>query len=251
MKIRIEQSLNGIFEYDPAKLVIQPQALSVCGAPGEACRGGFRIEGSDGKKVKGFIYSSSPRVICEPVEFQGIQNDIHYQVDLSGFGAGETECGTITVCSDLGEYTVPFEIMVEQQAKTGEPLPVAGIAEFVRLAESDFAKAYRVFSMPEFREMLKAEARGLLGLYDGLMQGAQGYPVLEEFLVGAGFKDKVEISVIRNEPIGRLGEQEAHDSKQEPEGQDVLDWGALTEPVRETITLARSTWGFQIGRAHV
>lgn len=224
MKRRIEQSLNGIFEYDPAKLVLQPQAITVHVVPGEISRGSFRIESSDGKKVKGFIYSSGPRVICEPVEFQGLQNDIHYQVDCSGFAAGAEECGSITVCSDLGEYTVPFSIKVKDPAEGTEAIPVADAQELAHLAESDFQKACRIFVSPGFRNILKDKEPYLLGLYDGLGSNDSDCQRLEEFLTGAGLKQNVEISV----------------------PQTVLEWKDLSEPVRETLTITRNTWGFGV-----
>lgn len=223
MKRRIEQALNGIFEYEPARLILQPQTICIHGMPGTVERGSFRIESSDGKKVKGFIYSSSPRVICDPVEFQGIGNDIHYQVDCSGFEAGEEETGSITVCSDLGEYTVPFVIRVTENEPGDEAeIPVEDVAGLARLAKEDFVRASHVYALPGFRRMLEEKDASLLCLYDGLGKSGSDLERLEEFLIGAGQKERVEISVSENEQ----------------------SWEGLTEPVRETVTIGRSTWGF-------
>ena len=104
LKRRIEQLLNGIFEYDCPKLAIMPEQLTITAQPDTAVRGSFRLESEDHRKIKGFLYTSSPRMICEPVEFQGLSNEIHYQVDTSGLAAGTQMNGVITVCSDLGEY---------------------------------------------------------------------------------------------------------------------------------------------------
>ena len=93
LKRRIEQLLNGIFEYAPSKLLIEPEKLEIQAQPGAVVCGSFRISAADHCKVKGFLYTSGPRMICEPAEFQGTENDIRYQIDCSGFGDGVTEQG--------------------------------------------------------------------------------------------------------------------------------------------------------------
>ena len=91
LKRKIEHLLNGKFEYSAPPLVILPEEVTVKVEPGEVMRGTLWIESPDGKKVRGFLYSSNPRMICEPNEFQGIKNEIHYQVDGNGFPEEEEE----------------------------------------------------------------------------------------------------------------------------------------------------------------
>lgn len=223
VKRRIEQLLNGIFEYEPEKLVLLPEELTINAKPGEVVHGSFHIERKDGKKVRGFLYSSSPRMTCSPVEFQGIVNEIHYQVDCSGYEDGAADQGTITVCSELGEYTLPFSICARQRKPEKEELPFSDSAQFVQLARSDFQKAYRYFLTKEFREMLEKESEQLLALYDGLGASDFSYQSMEEFLSASGLKDALVFSLEKEE----------------------LSWKNLTEPVRETIVVSKNTWGFQ------
>ncbi len=222
MKRRIEQLLNGIFEYSRPELIIRPQEITILAKPGTAVCGSFRLESADHRKIRGFLYTSSPRVICEPVEFQGLSNEIHYQADCSGFEAGTQEEGVITVCSDLGEYGIPYRIQVREQ-EHGEAGPeITDMDEFVRMARQDFEHAYRVFISPAFGRFIRDKEAALRGLYDGLTSGTNGLQSLEEFLVSAGKKRPVEISVEKTS----------------------YDWKELTEPVRETLRLTKSTWGF-------
>lgn len=222
MKRRIEQLLNGIFEYDRAKLLIEPQKIVVTAVPGSVVHGSFRIDAADHCKVKGFLYTSSPRVLCEPIEFQGLENDIHYQIDCSGFQAGMEEHGTITVCSDLGEYVLPYEITVET-SEDRNTLPVAdSVKRLAYLAQEDYQNAYRVFTSAGFRSMLKKNEPHFAGLYDCLKVKEHGYEEFEEFLVGTGSKAAVEISV----------------------EQDSFCWENLSGPVRETIRITKNTWGY-------
>ena len=108
MKKRIEQLLNGKFEYEVPKLLMAPEELEVKVAHGKAVRGTFALAGRDGRKIRGFIYSSNPRMRCEPIEFQGVRAEIHYQADGNGFPEGGREQGFFTICSDIGEYRLPY-----------------------------------------------------------------------------------------------------------------------------------------------
>ena len=223
VKKRIEQLLNGIFEYEPAKLTILPGKIEVECEPDAVVHGSFRIEGADGRKVRGFLYSPSPRIICNPSEFQGITNDIHYQIDCSGLREGMEESGVLTICSDHGEETIPYSFRIAGQEQEAVTASVNSLAELADLARDNFQKAYRVFLSAPFRQFLKDQEPLWLGLYDSFGIPSYQYQSLEEFLVDTGQKDAIELSV----------------------SADKLERENLTEPVRETIQIVRSTWGFQ------
>ena len=69
MKRRIEQLLNGIFEYKAPTMIISIDEIRVLVKKGESFRGSFEISNPEEKKMKGFIYSSSARVAYEPSDF--------------------------------------------------------------------------------------------------------------------------------------------------------------------------------------
>ena len=223
MKRKIEQLLNGKFEYSAPPLVVLPKEVTVKVEPGEVMRGTLWIESPDGKKVRGFLYSSNPRMICEPTEFQGIKNEIHYQVDGNGF-PDEEEHGVFTVCSDRGEYAVHYTLTRQKKWQDETvALPFAHPQDLAALAEQDFARAYRIFIGRGYRDMLRAQDEELLALYDALAVPDFSYQTMEEFLTGAGYKQPVKISVDR-ESI-------------------VLD--DMRETIGEKLQITRSQWGFQ------
>ncbi len=222
MKKRIEQLLNGIFEYEQAGMIISPEEISVTVVPGAVVRGSFRLEADNGKRVRGFLYTSSPRVVCEPVEFQGISNEIHYQIDCSGYENGMQDQGHITICSDLGEYAVPFTVTVEEKLQEEKELPFDSLESFAELCQEDYQKAYRFFLSESFVSMLRKENEKAYSLYQGLGK-ERSYETLEEFLTGMEYKEPVTFSV-------------EHTS---------MEWKGLSEPVRETIAVTKSTWGFE------
>lgn len=224
MKKRIEQLLNGKFEYETASLVMLPEELNVWVVPGEVTRGSLWIESSDGKKVKGFLYSSNPRMICEPAEFQGIRNEIHYQVDGNGFPKDGEEGGYFTVCSELGEYKLPFTLRQKEQAKQeAAAFPFEKPEEIVPFAQQNFVQGYRCFIGSGYRALLAKRAPELLDLYDGLAVPSVSYRTFEEFLTGAGYKEPIELTVDRQE----------------------LMLTEVSEPVGEKIQITKNTWGFQ------
>lgn len=224
LKRKIEQLLNGKFEYSAPPLVLLPEEVTVKVEPGEVMRGTLWIESPDGKKVRGFLYSSNPRMICEPTEFQGIKNEIHYQVDGNGFPDQEEEHGVFTVCSDRGEYTIPYTLTGQKKQRTeAETLPFAHPQELLTLAEQDFAGAYRIFISKSYRDMLHAQEPELAVLYDALAVPDFSYQTMEEFLTGAGYKEPVRISVDQKSLI--------------------LD--DMRETIGEKLQITRSQWGFQ------
>lgn len=223
MKRRIEQLTNGIFEYEPAPLLISEERITIHAVPDAVAHGSFFVKSAQEKKIQGFIYSSSPRVLCEPTQFHGVENEIFYQIDCSGLTDGMRDQGVIVISSELGEYTIPYEVTVREQKKEESVLPFATLDEFAELARQDLEKAYRLFAAAGFRRFLKNAEPQLLGLYDGLNQAGVSPVSMEEFLVGAGKKDSLVLAVSQTEY--RRGE--------------------LREPVQETLRITKNTWGYQ------
>lgn len=223
MKRRIEQLINGIFEYEPDRLEISQKEIRVHAAPDAVVHGSFQVRSSGDKKVQGVVYVSSPRVLCEPAQFQGIENVIQYQIDCSGLTEGMKEEGKIVLSSELGEYEIPFAISMEDGEKEKESLDFQSLDGFAALAREDFQRAYKSFASPAFRQFLKEREPGALALYDGLAFPGLRSESLEEFLTGTGQKPALEIAVDRDSCL--LEE--------------------LSEPVRETLQITKNTWGFQ------
>ncbi len=223
MKRRIEQLLNGIFEYETPGLRIEPEKLVIHAKPGDAAGGSFRVTAEDHRKVKGFLYTSSPRMLCEPVDFQGIENDIRYQIDCSGFGEGEQEQGTITLCTDLGEYALPYELVIGAASQDAETAKIGTAKELARAAREDYEKAYRVFVTDAFAERLAKNEPQFAALCEGLRAQGDGYAQLEEFLVGTGCKEPVELSAER----------------------DSFAWDELSAPTMQTVRITKNSWGYQ------
>lgn len=190
--------------------------------PGGHARGSFRLSAASGEKIRGFLYSSSPRILLDPAEFQGVDTEIRYQVDASGMTGGMNESGAISVCSELGEYMIPFRITVTEEEGREEELPADSARSLAELACEDYQKAYRCFITKEFKQKLAKNDPEFTALYEAIEKVSFSYQSMEEFLNGAGLKQPVEISADVSK-VNRSG---------------------LTEPVMEAVRLTRNGWGF-------
>ena len=106
MRRRLEQLLNESFEYDPPRLRVEPAALEGSAQEGEILRGSVLVSHPEGKRCKGFVYSSNVRVLPQPADFYSPKSEIRYQVDLTGLAPGRKVEGALTICSELGEVSV-------------------------------------------------------------------------------------------------------------------------------------------------
>lgn len=226
MKKRIEQLLNSKFEYEVQPLRLSEERISLEAGEGELLRGSFTASHPQGKKVKGFLYSSNPRVTFEPSEFYSGENKILYQIDTNGLQPGEETCGQFTLCTDLGEYQLPYEIHIRNEGHgkgdAQEKPSLSGTADLAKLAKTDFQAAYPVFISPEFEESLRGREPENQILYEALKRQTFSYQSLEEFLIGSGHKEPVEITLAQSE--ARFSE--------------------LDQSVRETIGIHKEGWGF-------
>ncbi len=222
MKRRIEQLLNGIFEYETPKMEISTEQIKALVKKGENVRGSFQIENPSQKKMKGFLYAKSQRAGFEPTAFSAISERIAYEIDTSGLKEGEKLEGEFTICSNIGEYRIPYQVEIRKPKVQAYDEELHTIQEFAMLAQKDFQKAYMLFVGEGFRSFLKEEAPEFLLLYDGLKRQSVNYETLEEFLKAAGLKEPVHISVDKKEAF----------------------YGGITQTIQEEIVLTKDTWGF-------
>lgn len=222
MKRRIEQLLNGIFEYESPKLSVCPERIDASVRRGESVKGSISVENPDQKKVKGFLYAESPRVGFEPAAFSAIKERVVYEIDTTGLSEGETLEGSFTVSSGLGEVNIPYCVRVYGPEYAAEQGTFQSLEEFAAMAQKDFQKAYVFFASNDFKKFLAKAAPEHVLLYNGLIGRALSYQSLEEFLTETGFKEPISIQA---------------DPKE-------ITYGVLTQTVQENIVLTKNTWGF-------
>ncbi len=222
LRKRIEQLLNGKFEYSAPGLVMKPDTLTLHMKPGERIQGSFFLSADSGVRFRGFLFSSNPRMQFEPAEFVGITNEIRYQADANGMSSGMEEKGVFTICSELGEHTLPYSILVEEETRKEEENDVPDVEGLAALAGQDFQKAYRCFISEKFGKLLEKDWPRLYSMYEAIRKSSFNYQSFEEFLNGAGVKEPVEISV---------------------DADQIVHYG-VKETAQESFRITRHGWGF-------
>ena len=223
MKRRIEQLLNGKFEYEMKPLKLSTESITSDIAEGEALTGSFQMSAEDGRRARGILFSSSPRVTYMPREFYSSTVSVSYQVDSTGLNCGDEIEGVFTVCSEQGERTIPYKFTVTEEVRTEKECPVASLKELTELAQQDREKAVTVFSAGPFVSWLKKTDNSKLLLYRTLQENNSRESALEEFLIGCGQKRPVALAI--------------NETRVKVEGQG--------KSVMQSFTLRRSTWGYQ------
>lgn len=222
MKRRIEQLLNGIYEYEAPEMLLPREKINLVLKKGERFRGSFMLSNSAEKKMKGFIYSTSARVAYEPTDFLGVETKVIYEVDTKGMQEGDELEGEFTICSNIGEYKIPYRVEIEKAVVRTSTSEIRDMEDFTKLASADFQKAYVLFLSPEFEKMLKNSAPDYLTLYEGIINQPRSYSCMEEFLIGCGKKTPVRLSMEKSRAV----------------------FEGISADFQEKIELTRDGWGF-------
>lgn len=222
MKKRINDLLNGRFEYKPEKFEVSEEKIEGSVPYGENFRGKFSIKAHDGKSIQGFLYSTNVRAGFSPAMFFSGRETFSYEIDTKGMRPGTAVEGAFILCTALGEYQVPYCIAVREERKINEAVQELTPEAFAKLARSDFGQAYVLFVSREFPAILETWGASYCALYEGLRGQAVSYHSLEQFLVGSGLKEPVRFK---------------------PETDHVY-LHDVEENTREELILTKSTWGF-------
>ena len=116
-----------------------------------------------------------------------------------GNEAGESFEGWLCFTTSIGEYKLPFTVQVQTEEVKSAGRKVSSLEEFLHIAKEDFHEAYRIFTERHFSLILSDQSEKIRSLYAGMSQQPVTYQHLEEFLIAAGAKEKVTLSLNREE----------------------------------------------------
>lgn len=194
MRRRMEQLINGRFEYEVPKLILSDEKIDITTKVGENYRGQLHIGTEEDIKIKGVVTVTNARIILGVDKYSGTSVQIPYGVDVTGMMAGENCRGFINLDTSIGEYRIPVFVRVEEapvQTSFGE---IKSLEDFTALAKSDLREAFRLFTGSSFERLLAKAAPEQITLYRGMSENPVTYQHLEEFLVGARCKEPIRIS---------------------------------------------------------
>ena len=84
MKTRMEQLINGRFEYEVPGLELSADHISLSAVPEEKVRGELQFAARDGRKIKGMAYSTHRRFLLGKEKFSGEKIILPYGIDTKG-----------------------------------------------------------------------------------------------------------------------------------------------------------------------
>lgn len=221
MKARMEQLINGRFEYEVPGLLLSQEKLAFSVTPEEKFKGELQFAAEDKRRIKGMAYSSHRRLLLGKERFSGEQPVLPYGVDAKGLKSGDRIEGEIVLSTSIGEYRVPFSIEVKTPEVRTSQGAVRTLEDFVKLAREDFREAYQLFVEPSFTRLLAGREELLPG-YRAMVKTPAPYQNLEEFLISGGLKEPVTLSLERED----------------------LELYEVQSSLKDTLRIRRSGWGF-------
>ena len=189
--------INGKFEYKVPKLLLSVDKIQVKTLCGKNCQREIYLGTEENQKVQGYVSSSHRRLIPEVSQFSGTTVRISCGIDVEGMNPGESFQGNLCFLTNFGEYQVPFYVEIEKVPVTSTSGQIASLEAFAQLARKDFREAFRLFTSDGFRSIMQGAPRKERALYLGMTHNPVTYQHLEEFLIGAGQKEPVQITWIR------------------------------------------------------
>lgn len=222
MKRRMEQLVNGRFEYEVPPLVVTEPEVTLTLDEGKNYRGELHAGAADGRKIKGYALSDHPRIVLAQDSFSGSACTIVYGIDTTGLTDGDTVCGSIVLGTGIEEKIISVTVNIKQRQIRSTAGEIRTLDDFAHLAARDFREAFSVFTGDSFAELMQQQEDGLRSLYQGLSRNPVTYQHLEEFLVAAGKKESVRISM--------------EETKRKFYGVEVS--------TKDTLYLYKNTWGY-------
>lgn len=222
MKKRVEQLINGKFEYVHPELDVSETAIDLLLREGESHRGELCFGAKDGSVIRGMLVSDNRRILLSEDRFQGKVIRVTYGVDTAGLKPGSVCTGNIVIMSDVGEKSVPVRFSIRTGQISSSKGALKNLDDFAALAREDYREAFRIFTGKDFLTFSEKERKSYLGLYKGMSHNPVTYQHMEEFLIGAGKKDPVRLSLDK----------------------DQKETLKLEGSMKDTLYIYRSTWGY-------
>ena len=221
MKRRVDELLKEIIELDPPSLLSSVGEVRVSLQKGQQYQSTLRIGCANGQKIRGFVCSDNHRIVFAQDEFSGSSCSVMFGIDTYGLAPGDVVNGKIMLLTSIGEKEIPVTAAIED--KLPEPYDkIENLDNFARLAAKNFREAFLMYTDEKFLGLLRGKNRKYIPLYRGLSVNPVSYQHLEEFLISAGKKEPVRLSLDKQERMSYV----------------------LNSSIKDTLYLYKNTWGY-------
>lgn len=209
MREVIEQILDGTYDYEKGALDFSCAKLEIELQKGEIYEGSFTVRASQGKYTMGYVSSSDPRMECLTTKIQGNREEVLFRFHGEWMKEGEVSKGEFRIVSNKGEYYLPYVVTAVHSLPQSSEGPVKNLLHFTNLAKKDWKEAVKVFYTPDFAKVLRDTGEQTKLYYQGLSVQEGKEQHVEEFLIAAGKKERIEYLVTEKKievenPVGMV-----------------------------------------------
>lgn len=220
MRKRIRAMAQGRFEYKEMEIKVSEERIERMAKKGELVKGSFVLESLDERRVKGLVYTTDRRMVCDDVQFHGRKVRIQYMFNTMGMEEGDTSKGEIYIESNAGELIVPYVISVQNHVVSSSIGKIRDLFHFANLAQKDFQEAYRLFCSGKFKYIRMEQEQRML--YEAMTHINVCRENMEEFLIAIHKKQPVRFRL------------HATEETYECEG----------DSFRKSVEITKNTWGY-------
>lgn len=222
MRERIHQLAEGRTDITQPSLELLVTSIEETLAAGQNYRGDIRITSGNGLPLRGLIYSGDSRVVLLQDTFAGVSAYIPYEVQADQLEPGMELTGAFDLVYNGGETRIPYVFRVRPGAGGREGLPET-LADYAKMTRENPQEAEELYEKRAFAASPWMEDMSLRAVYDGLRRSVKRGRLAEEFLIAAGEKERMEITVPQTSRSFTVGQRGISDSIRVTK----KGWGAL------------------------
>ncbi len=191
----IADILDEKFCYEAGNIEFSCPKLTLRAKKGKTADGTFAIRANGPVPMEASVFCTDLRMRCDVEFLEGYEKEIHCRFTAKGMEAGETAEGKFQVISRQGEYELPFTVTVENDFADSSMGEMKNMFQFANLAKTNWEEAVQMFYTPQFANVFLGNDRQYFGLYQGLSCLPKNAQNVEEFLIAANKKQRVEYTL--------------------------------------------------------
>lgn len=221
MKRRIWKISEDRFDDVKPELNISPSVVEMDGNEEQSITGSFTITSTNNTDLKGFVYSSSPYVICDNPTFEGKNVVISYHTNTKAFTHTDSLEGYFDIVYNMGEVSVPFKFTFNLSPLVSSIGEIKTLEDFGKLCEINFHEGLALFRTRAFERFINKESNDIRVLYKGYSKAVPSGINLQHFLEEVKLNTKLTYSL----------------------DQEKIEFTDILDDQRGSINITRSSWG--------
>lgn len=189
---------------------------------GEVYEGSFTLYSKEETPFQGWVFVNGDRMECITPDLEGSQSIVYFRFLATDLEEAETFTGSFDIVTSLGEYQLPYEVVVKETLWISETMgQVKNLFHFTNLAKSNWEEAENFFFSSDFPKLLVGHDGEYLGLYQGLSRTRKSHN-METFLQ----------QIRKKSPVSFTLSNEQFDIEQ------------VNQFEKQTVEIRRNGWGY-------